>query len=166
MKRPAGEIAFAANHSFSASLRFPVIDVAQSLFTLLEREGMEAGRHGIESKRRCDPSDGLCPRLEDTRGVAPRLGFRQRFECIVQAAFRFAQRRIGKPSEGRVVLAARPHADPGAAGRASPDRAVVVAIGIVRVAEPRQQCARAAVVAERLGESLDGAADSHGDGFP
>ncbi len=68
---------------------------------------------------------------------------------------------VGESPERNVARAARKNADPCLAWRANPNRAVIVAVRVRLVAEPRQFGVGAAIFADRLWRELGGAADAH-----
>ena len=75
------------------------------------------------------PADALGARLEGAAAVAPHLGRHQRLQRLVQLGLGLAQFGIGQAAERDVALAAWIGADPGFAGGAHPQWAVVVTVG-------------------------------------
>ncbi len=79
----------------------------------------------------------------------------------MKLALPLAQFCVGESSERNVAGATRKNANPCLARRAHPKRAVIIAVRVRLIAEPRQFGVGTAVFADRLRRKWDGAADAH-----
>ncbi|SPK69927.1 protein of unknown function (plasmid) [Cupriavidus taiwanensis] len=143
----------------SGSLKF--LNVSDRLLALFEGQCMNARRRDLQTKRCNEPFHGLSAGLEGIDAVAPHLCRDQRFERIVELALALAQRRVGQPTQRRVVLAASPYANPCLAQNANPDRAMIFEVGVGVFTRLGKRRLGAAVIANRLGKRRNRAANAH-----
>jgi hypothetical protein len=142
-------------------LQLEARDDRYSGLALVDIEQMDGALLFVNAQKAGEPFESLGPRGKYLAAITPHLRLGHWLERRMKLALPLAQFCIGQSSERNVARATRENANPCLARRAHPKRAVIIAVRVRIVAEPRQFGVSAAIFADGLRREWDGAADAH-----